>query len=227
MKLVIRKKAPAPTASKYLFDPSVQGISQSQIGTRMECEEKARLSTLLGWTPKGSSKPLIWGTTFHGMLGAGYRSLRATMTWPEESALITSSEAELKEEYPNPTTTVRDITEECFLETIPMIGPYRRKWASQDDKVKWLKVEDAFKVPVAPGLPPIKGKFDAVFEHPQVRGRPAGDQDEVPDLRQPHGVPPPRPAAGVVPDRLGEGWVEAQDRLVQHHPAAGPPPWEG
>lgn len=165
MKLVIRKSKVA--TPRYHFDPLSQGISQSQIGTRMECEEKARLNTLLGWTPKGSSKPLIWGTTFHGMLEAGYKGLRATKTWPTQSVLITNSERELAEEYPNPVTSTKDIIEECFLETIPMIGPYRDRWASSDDKVKWLKVEDAFRIPVAPGIPPVKGKFDAVFEHPR------------------------------------------------------------
>jgi hypothetical protein len=165
MKLVIKKKVTA--APRYQFLPLTQGLSQSQVGTLMECQEKARLNTVLGWTPKGSSKPLIWGTTFHGMLEAGYKSLRKTRTWPEQSALIMNSEKELAGEYPNPTSTVKDIIEECFLETTPIIGPYRQKWAAQDDKVKWVHVEDAFKVQIVPGLPPVKGKYDAVFEHPR------------------------------------------------------------
>ncbi len=165
MKLTIKKISRSRPA--YTFDPMTQGVSQSQVGTAMTCLEKFRLGVVLGWTPRGSSKPLIWGSAFHGMLEAGYKSLRATKKWPDRPTLIKASELSLSQEHPNPTSTVKDILEECYLESSPMIEPYRKMWGLQDDKVKWLKVEDEFCVKVADDLPPLKGKFDAVFEHPK------------------------------------------------------------
>lgn len=164
MKLTIVRK---PSKSKYLFDPMAQGLSQSQIQTRLECGEKARLSTVLGWTPKGSSKPLIWGSIFHAMLEAGYKGLRAGKGWPDHAHLMAAADAEMQGEYPGAITSTTDIIEECFLEASQLIGPYRKTWEKEDGKVKWLKVEDAFRRSLTDDIPPMKGKFDAVFEHPK------------------------------------------------------------
>jgi len=164
MKLTIVKK---PSKPIYRFDPMEQGLSQSQIQTRLECEEKARLSTVLGWTPRGSSKPLMWGSIFHAMLEAGYKGLRAKTGWPRTDALLKAADKEMTNEYPNPITSVKDTIEECFLESSQLIEPYRDRWLSEDDRVKWLMVEDAFKENFVAGIPPMKGKFDAVFEHPK------------------------------------------------------------
>jgi hypothetical protein len=172
MKLVLKKPtAVAPAKSAYNFEPSTQGISQSQIQTRLDCEEKARLAIVHGWTPKGDSKPLTWGSCFHGMLETGYRNLRAKKPWGSASALTTSSASLMVAEHPTATTAMRDLIEECLGEGQQMIQPYRDRWAKQDDGVEFVKVEDAFKVEHGKGPARFfqKGKFDAVYKDKKGR----------------------------------------------------------
>lgn len=178
MKLTLKKSAykDIDFASKskksiYRYDMWRDGISQSMLQTRMDCTEKSRLGTALGWTPMGNSKPLVWGDLWHTAQSLYFKELKRGKSssvkyylskvkqWIEETSFIW-----LDQQGTHVTTEQKDNCR-TYLAEIEMLMPfYIQRWFRYDSIVKWLYVEDNFKVELGDGLPPLVGKFDRVYE---------------------------------------------------------------
>ncbi len=163
----------AKTKPTYDYDPTVDGVSQSMIGTWLSCREKARLNIILGLSSiQNNSKPLIFGSISHGVLERGYRLMRASKV-PSLGGIVAYmdnwvNEAldDWKEENPKRNTDAEDSAEECAAIIQELLPRYFEHWFAEDSKVKWMHVEDQFKVPLQ--MPDGKyvnmvGQFDGSY----------------------------------------------------------------
>ncbi len=156
----------------YTYDPRRDGVSQSMLGTWLNCREKARLNILQGWSALGTSKPFTFGTISHGVLERAYAAIRAgkikkvdhllerTKGWMEESL-----EA-WREENPKRTTDADDLAEECAAIIFEMHPRYFFHWFKEDTEVEWMHVEDKFSIPIKmpdKEMVPMVGRFDGSF----------------------------------------------------------------
>lgn len=174
MKKLVLKKGGAVKASTYKYDPWQNGISQSMLQTRMDCDEKARLYIILGLTPVGHSKPLTWGDLWHEVASLYFRALRAekkpkakgvehfcdlTESWISEVEFAWADRQLIKPSFQEKDNVA------AYLAEIQMLLPhYIRHWWKRDTECKWVLVEDKFNVSVDRLLPPLVGKFDRVAE---------------------------------------------------------------
>ena len=180
MKLKIKPR-PAPKPPAYSYDPRIDGVSQSMLGTWFECREKARLTIVKGYQRTHASKPLIWGSIGHNMIGYGLNATREKKlkassaikyltAASQELAKKAKAEWEAKDK-PDSAAAMEIAEEACAVlaKTMPL---YWKRWAEADVERKWDFVEEAFKVPFE--MPDGKdvylvGKFDGVFTSPKAK----------------------------------------------------------
>lgn len=170
MKFVLKRSAPARVG--YSYDPRRDGVSQSIIATWLECREKSRLNTLRGLTPLHASKPLSFGSLSHSVLASYYRGMKEDRR-PLKSALedfddwVQDGVQEWQAEHPRRRPEDEEMIEE-YAAILGVLHPrYFKKWRAKDEKMRILKVEEKFSVPLKMkdgAIVPLVGKFDMVFK---------------------------------------------------------------
>lgn len=147
------------------------GITQSLLGTWLECRQKARYY-LQGWTPKGTPLAITNGTIGHGVLQFAYDDYRVGKLKGVPSRqyvhkIITKVEDIWRVENPKPSKQMLQDAEMSALFASVILPIYFDYWKNDFKKLEWEKVEGAFKVPykTEDGRKTfIRGKMDGVFK---------------------------------------------------------------
>jgi hypothetical protein len=156
----------------YKYDPREHGVSQSMLEAWLVCREKSRLSTLLGWSSSGASKPLTFGDLSHGILERVYNGVRSkkVRNLKDAVAMVPHAAVQARDAFfaaqPRVLTSTKDLVEECLAILLKQMPLYFDKWIKEDLAVEWILVEDKFAVPIKTkwGNIPMVGKFDGVIK---------------------------------------------------------------
>ena len=166
MKLVIKSKAPA-----YSYSPFKDGVSQSQLAQWFECQEKARLSTILGLTESTPSKPLIFGDISHEVLDQYYSAIKSgTLKKHAEAvalteAFVNNAVDKWYKKHPRASAEAQDIVEESAGLITVLFPEYSAHWWEQDTGFEWLAIETVFRVQIYVGDTDdaiLTGKVDGI-----------------------------------------------------------------
>lgn len=115
------------------------GFTQSSIEAFLACREQFALSYIEGWTPRGFSVPLEFGTMFHLML-----EKTGTDTPARIARDVTQSYHDARKK------TLNGDSFESFQQTLASVQAifplYCEYWTEDDAKVKWLDREHIFKL---------------------------------------------------------------------------------
>lgn len=169
MKLAIKKK---PVS--YSYSPFVDGVSQSMLAQWFECQEKARLSIVLGLTESTPSKPLIFGDISHEVLDQYYTDMKSGEIKTHGQAVASTEffvERAVEKWYkkhPRASSEAQEIVEESAGLITVLFPEYSAHWWDQDINLEWLAIETVFKVPIDIGgkaleaKPFLTGKVDGI-----------------------------------------------------------------
>lgn len=164
MKLVIRKPA---VKKPYSFDPRVDGVTQSQIATWLECREKARLTIIEGLTSRGASRPFIHGNVMHGALDRQYTYMMTTPNPELKDAVaavpryVDHAVKAWRKENTTAGSEALEILEEAAALSLVIHHFYIKHWWKDDTAITWKGVEEQFKVPI--NVWDSKGKSQIVW----------------------------------------------------------------
>jgi hypothetical protein len=152
-KVVLKKARP------YEYEVDVDGVTQGNLTTYLECRERARLAIIEGWTSGGVSMPLVLGSIGHEFLDWWHHS--KTDKGMEEA--IQSGYQKVVGEIPvkQLTTAVKDMLEEDFAILKRLLMAYAKNYQKIDRKVEWVGSEDEFMFRV--DGTPVRGKIDGAF----------------------------------------------------------------
>lgn len=158
----------------FKYSAEKDGITQSLLGTFLQCKQKARLS-IEGWSSKYASMGLTYGTIGHAVLEAVYndiqsRKLKSIPTQQQVIAYVNKIEDIWNKENPRADKKALEYLElSCLLaeNTLPLYFEY---WIKDLKEIKWVSLEHEFKLPYTTksGLKTIlRGKMDGVFANPK------------------------------------------------------------
>jgi len=151
-----RKRLRRPMKSKPIWDLERDGITQSGLGVFMRCPEHFRLAFHEGWSVRGISVPLEFGSMFH----------HAEALVVEHPQQFTPSEAVLDYCYRQARDRKMGAQE---IEKLDILGCqctallewHQRFWEDVDSEKKWVNREGAFRAETF-GLT-LRGRIDGVF----------------------------------------------------------------
>jgi len=172
-------------------------VTQSFLGTLLTCPERARLAYPEGYSQRGSTQALEFGTLVHKVLDATYTHCMQRAKQEGDEALLGFWDHELPiwlEELfaelealdrhrineEGDATALAGLEMDYGLAEV-LLPPYFRRWAAEFDGYEWLSLEETFDVPYnaagelnLPHLNPpadtfrVRGKFDGVL---RIRGK--------------------------------------------------------
>lgn len=154
---------------KPFYSIENDGITQGLLYTWMECRQKARWH-LLGWSAKGTSMALTYGTVVHAILENIYGDVQRGMNGLPNSIGIQKYSAKIEKQWrkENPLADKKTLE---YLETSLLIAEatmpvYFEYWERDIKELPWKRLEQEFKVPyiLSDGRETIlRGKLDGVF----------------------------------------------------------------
>lgn len=149
----------------YNYDPLRDGITQSALLTWMECRERFRLQTVLGWaTLARAGDAMTWGSIAHDCLERYYRDGLLDMekdvfpAW-RERANYTMLSAEGIESW-----------EQMEEELVRVIPAYVEYWKHTDSTMEWVELEGTFEFPIEVEClrgkvkVPLRGRRDGLYK---------------------------------------------------------------
>lgn len=169
-KLRVRKRK--GSKKQVLYNPYVHGVSQSVLGTYLDCREKCRLACLLGLRSAGYNPFFSFGGMSHYCLDQAYTGMingyklvdviHHLPTWVEDAEKEYWEKN--KEMRHNSRAAIEVETQSAIL--LPELTAYFEHWYQQDSKTRWLQTEKEFRVDVhlhSGRTVPIVGAIDGVY----------------------------------------------------------------
>ena len=158
----------------FKYSVETDGITQSLLGTFLQCRKKAKLSCE-GWSSKYASMGLTYGTIGHAILEAVYtdvqsRKLKDVPTVQQIRKYVNHVEDIWNKENPRADKKALEYLQlSCLIAeaTMPLYFEY---WVKDLKEIKWMHLEHEFKIPytTSTGLKTIlRGKMDGVFANPK------------------------------------------------------------
>lgn len=165
----MKKKVKLKTSKFY--DYSRDGLTQGLLAMWMECRQKAKWF-LQGYSSKGTSMALTYGTIGHGVLEHAYENFRTGKNKgaPSKASLrkyLSITEAQWKRENPNPTKNMLQDLETSLAFAEVILPVYFSHWAEDFKKKNWQKIEGTFKIPFTldDGRKTfLRGKMDGMYK---------------------------------------------------------------
>lgn len=166
MKVKVKKKA-----TKKFYDYERDGITQGLLVMWMECRQKARWF-LQGYSSKGTSMALTYGTIGHGVLERAYENFRVgrndgAPSKRQMGKYLDEVEAQWKKENPRPSKYMLEDLETALAFAEVILPTYFEYWKEDFKKKNWQKIEGTFKERFV--LPDgrvtfLRGKMDGMYK---------------------------------------------------------------
>ena len=156
--------------SQTFYSIERDGITQSLLYTWLECRQKARF-VIDGYSPKGASMGLIYGTIVHAVLEAIYTDMqRGEITAVPEKRYVHNQIAKIEKTWHKENTNADKKALE-YLETSLLIAEatmpiYFQFWHKDLKQLQWERLENEFRLPfkLEDGKTTyLRGKMDGVF----------------------------------------------------------------
>lgn len=164
------KQKNRPQNVKPIWKLERDGLTQGSIAKFMDCREQFRLGIEEGWSAKGESTPMAFGSAFHHVLAEVHTQVAKTpklsiarykKKQEREGLRLTSKEAEDRE---------------LLLAQVEIVADaYLIYWAKHDEQKKWVAREVAFnhlqfldtRDNGAITSIPLRGRWDGLYEGPR------------------------------------------------------------
>lgn len=161
-------------ASKLLYDPERDGVTQGILSAFVDCRERARL-VLMGWTGAVPGFHLVFGSISHYVLRQAYTQFRAGELegppdhyWLQET--LDDAHRIWKKENPHPNEKAIQVVEEVLMKLNAILPSYFQYWKRDFDRrmTEWLEVEETFRIPFT--VTTRRGKTLSTFLRGRVDG---------------------------------------------------------
>lgn len=158
--------------NQKFYNIEQDGITQGLLGKWMECRQMARWY-LQGWSPKGSSMALTYGTIVHAILERCYKRTAGKRPPSKQDVMNASKVIEKMWKKEN---TLADKKSLEYLELSLLIAeatmPVYFEYWHKDFKFRWEMLEQEFKIPylLEDGRKTfVRGKLDGAYGHNVLR----------------------------------------------------------
>lgn len=157
---------------KPFYNIEEHGITQGLLYSWLSCRQKARWS-LLGYSPKGGSLSLTYGSIIHLVLEKIYTDIQKKKITSIPEIKYVHKQIQLIEndwikENPRMSAQEREYLELSLLIAEATMPIYFEFWKKDIKQLKWLDLENEFAIPYSldDGRKTIlRGKMDGVFEN--------------------------------------------------------------
>jgi len=155
---------PSPVKPKHLWDLDRDGITQSGLKRFLDCPHQFWLSYVKGWSPKGTSDPLEFGSAFHDLEAQICMLLKKKPDLDLAKKLpdLTLEYLERRDSQLHMDGVAWNAMDNLMGLVETTILGYFHQW--EKINYNWVERETTFRVPSPNGIT-LRGRWDGIFEN--------------------------------------------------------------